>query len=464
MKNKFLTSINIFFTIIAITLLTGCENDDFVPEFTVQEPSEQVTFGNTASAEYLLSKEILDNVAERFVWNEPSFGVPTQVNYKLEGSISDTFNSLDYDSGTIIVTNDAVEIKDLMKMADSLGLDADPTTTDDQGNPNNKGILYFRVRAFVGTGLGADAVQSVSETMPLNITLIEDAGTGSGIELSPWGVVGSGANDWGATPDLPFYTTTEDNVIVAYANLIDGEIKFRQNNTWGGDYGDANNDGVLDQDDDNNITVTAGSYKITINWNDNSYTIEPYSWGLVGSATPNGWDGPDTQLIYDYTTDTWKAVVQLIDGEMKVRPNNTWGDDYGDGNSDGILDKDADNNIAITAGYYLVTVDFKTLTYTLEETKIWGAVGSATPNGWDGPDMKFTPNFSSPGIWTLYGITLVDGEMKIRPNDTWGEDYGDANGDGILDRDDDNNIPVSAGTYNITLDFSDPDSPTYIIE
>ena len=349
-------------------------------------------------------------------------------------------------------------------MADSLGLDSDPKTTDDQGNPNNTGTVYFRVKAFVGTGQGTNEVQSTSELMPLNISVLEEADSGSGIELSPWGVVGSGANDWGATPDLPFYTTTENNVIVFYVNLVDGEIKFRQNNTWGGDYGDANNDGILDQDADNNIPVTAGSYKITINWNDNSYTLEPYSWGIVGSATPNGWDGPDAQLMYDYTTDTWKAAIQLIDGEMKVRPNNTWGEDYGDANSDGVLDRDADNNISVTTGYYLITVDFNSLTYTLEETKIWGVVGSATPNGWDGPDLKFTPSFSNPGIWILYGITLVDGEMKIRPNVTWGEDYGDANKDGVLDRDADNNIAVTAGTYNITLDFSNPESPTYTIE
>ena len=127
------------------------------------------------------------------------------------------------------------------------------------------------------------------------------------------------------------------------------------------------------------------------------------------------------------------------------------------------MDQDSDNNIAVTAGYYLVTVNFNTLEYSITETKIWGLVGSATPNGWDGPDSKFTPDFSKPGVWTI-DITLGDGEIKIRPNDTWGEDYGDADLDGVLDRDSDNNIAVTAGTYRITLDFSDESSPTYTIE
>ena len=39
-------------------------------------------------------------------------------------------------------------------------------------------------------------------------------------------------------------------------------------------YGDSNNDFILDTDNDNNISVTAGDYKITINFSDNSYSLE----------------------------------------------------------------------------------------------------------------------------------------------------------------------------------------------
>jgi hypothetical protein len=347
----------------------------------------------------------------------------------------------------------------MLTLANDAGLDNDPATEE---MPNN-GSLYFRVRAYIGDG-GENAPESISPIATLQVVLPEASGHGSGIEISTWGVVGSAANDWGATPDLPFYTTGDANVIVAYVNLVAGDIKFRQNNEWGGDYGDVDNDGILDQEADNDITVTAGTYKITIDWSDNSYTIEAFHWGLTGSATPNGWDGPDTKLQYDFNTDTFKAVVQFVDGELKIRTNDTWGEDYGDIDMDGVLDKEAENNIAVTAGYYLVTVNFNTLEYSIVETKIWGLVGSATPNGWDGPDTKFVPDFSRPGVWTINSITLVDGEIKVRPNDTWDGDYGDVDLDGILDMEDGNNIAVTAGTYKITVDFSDESSPTYTIE
>lgn len=443
------------FIMIALGVVS-CETDDNL-FISSQEPSEEVLFTNTFLNEYILTAATKKNIAERFVWNSPYFGVDTPNSFELQGAVTEDFSAITV-LGTTAENNFGVTVDQMLALATMAGLDNDPKTVD----MPNTGSLYFRVRAYIGDG-GENAPESISAVTTIKVVLPEDKGSGSGIELSTWGVVGSAANNWGETPDLPFYTTDKADVIVAYVNLVDGEIKFRENNTWAGDYGDANNDGILDQDADNNIAVTQGTYKITIDWSDNSYIIEKFYWGLVGSATPNGWDGPDTKLMYDYNTDTFKAVVQLIDGEVKVRKNDTWGGDYGDGNGDGVLDQDPDNNIVVTAGYYLVTVNFNTLEYTIEPTKIWGLVGSATPNGWDGPDSKFTPDFSNPGVWTL-NITLVDGEIKVRPNDTWGEDYGDANLDGTLDRDSDNNIAVSAGTYKITVDFSDESSPTYTIE
>ena len=82
--------------------------------------------------------------------------------------------------------------------------------------------------------------------------------------VSNWGVVGSGFNDWGATPDAPLYQTGTANVYQGYAVLKDGEIKFRPDNTWSGDFGGPNG----------NIKVTAGLYKITINVSTQTYTLE----------------------------------------------------------------------------------------------------------------------------------------------------------------------------------------------
>jgi len=297
-----------------------------------------------------------------------------------------------------------------------------------------------------------------SNTATLTATVYEDK-----LDLSTaWGVVGSAYNDWGGGgPDAPFYKTSDANVIVSYVTLMDGEMKFRLNNDWGENYGDSGGDGTLDRDGDN-IPVSAGTYKITVNTADLTWSMEEYTWGIVGSATTNGWDGPDMPLEYDPFSDTWKALVSLNSGEVKIRQNNDWGVNYGDNGQDGMLDAGGDN-IPVNAGTYLVTVDLNSLEYSIKPTFIWGIVGSATPNGWDGPDIPLILSFEKDNFYYINGVTLGDGEMKFRANNSWDNNLGDTGGDGVLDPGGDN-IPVSAGTYNITIDFADPDAPVWTIE
>lgn len=448
----------------ALLFLTACENDDHAPEFTLQPASGEVVFQNAFSAEYLLSSQTGANIAERFVWNEVDFGVPTEISYRLEGSISENFDAdglYQFDSGILNTNNASVNVSQLLTMAEGLGLDNDPATTDDAGNPNNSGTVYFKVSAFPGSGQGIDASSKVSEVVELTLVIIErSAGGDAGFEVSSWGVVGGAYNDWGAFPDSPFYTTASSGVLVAYVNLLDGEIKFRENNEWNGDLGDNDLDGTLEPGGAN-IPVTAGDYKITLDLNSNTYTMEEFSWGVVGSGY-NDWGnlGPDAKFHYDYTTDTFRVGVKLINGDIKFRKNNAWDTDYGDSGADGTLDPGGDN-IVVSEGHYMISMDFNTGTYTMEATDLWGVVGSGY-NDWgnDGPDFTFTE--VNPGIWVAENVTLIDGEIKFRKNNLWDTDYGDNEADGTLDPGG-ANIVVTAGTYIIVMDLSNEGSPTYAL-
>ncbi len=273
-----------------------------------------------------------------------------------------------------------------------------------------------------------------------------------------WGVVGSATpNGWNG-PDLPMYKNTENpEEMVAYVTLKDGEIKFRENNDWGNNYGGA--DGVLSQGGAN-IPVTAGTYKITVNLVALTYKIESFSWGVVGSATPNGWDGPDIALQYDPTTDMWKAVAKLAKGEIKFRKNNDWAVNFGAGDAEGTI-KEGGANIAVEAGNYLIEVSFKDNTYKLTKIDfIWGVVGSATPNGWNGPDITMNMDFAQEGVWYVNNATLTEGEIKFRANEDWTNNYGSNDADGKL-QSGGANIKVEAGVYDIVLDLSNADEPTY---
>ena len=367
-------------------------------------------------------------------WSEPDFGYNAGAIYKV--TLSANGNSNTQSAGTSL--SKVYETVQLNKLLLGLGLSSGAPT---------------QVDVTVTVEL-SDYHSFVSNTTSFMATVYEDK-----LDLSTeWGVVGSAYNDWGASPDAPFWTTSNPDVIVAYVTLMTGEMKFRTNNSWDYNFGDDGNDGTLEQNGAN-IPVTAGTYKITLNTSTFTYTIEAFSWGLVGSATPNGWDGPDMKMEYDSYSDTWKAVVTLAAGEVKFRFNNDWGLNYGDNGADGSLENGG-ANIAVNAGNYLVTLDLNNLEYSIEPIDIWGIVGSAAPNGWDGPNVKFTPDFSKDGLWVLNRITLTDGEIKFRTNDSWDYNFGDDGNNGTLEQNG-ANIPVTAGTYKIVLDFSDPNAPTY---
>lgn len=102
------------------------------------------------------------------------------------------------------------------------------------------------------------------------------------------------------------------------------------------------------------ITPAAtGWYYMTVNTNTMTYDLTPYMIGVVGSATPNSWNAPDSKMDYNLKTGTWYATVTLTDGEIKFRKNDDWGWNLG-----GTLSnlKHNGDNIAVTAGTYTITL------------------------------------------------------------------------------------------------------------
>jgi len=403
---------------------------------------ERVYYNDAAETVLSLSDDDLvlseDNAVNEILtltWTEPDFGFDAAALYSVQIDVQGG----DFSSPQII----------------SVGGSLDKTFTVEELNakllslsmlPNEEGVASFRIKATL-----SEYQEIYSNTVSISVTPYSSL-----LDLSTsLGVVGSATpGGWGNENilDLPFYTTSTTNVFVAYVTLRNGEIKFRNNNDWSENWGDDGADGTLDSYGAN-IAVSAGTYKIEVNFSSMTYTMEEYSWGIVGSATTNGWNGPDMMLHYNSFQDDWRAVVTLGDGEVKFRFNNDWGLNYGDDGADGTMEANG-ANIAVSAGHYLVTMNLNTQSYTMEEMDVWGLVGSATANGWDGPNDKFMPDFGiNEGYYYINGVVLNDGEIKVRQNDAWGVNYGDDGNDGTLELNG-ANIPVSAGTYNITLNLA----------
>ena len=91
--------------------------------------------------------------------------------------------------------------------------------------------------------------------------------------------------------------------------------------------------------------TTAGYYKLIADIPGGSLKAIKLTWGLVGPATPGGWDaGAYTVMTYNMADDCWEITTDLVAGEFKFTTNGTW-----DINLGGTLDdlSEGGNNLSI---------------------------------------------------------------------------------------------------------------------
>ncbi|MFZ5428711.1 MAG: hypothetical protein ACOZDD_00655 [Bacteroidota bacterium] len=222
--------------------------------------------------------------------------------------------------------------------------------------------------------------------------------------------------------------------------------KFATQNNWDGpNYG--GRIGVLDPSGDN-YNLPKGYYKINANAADMTFTAIATEWGVIGDATPKGWDD-ETPLTYYPALKTWRGGIHLKAAQFKFRANHSWDYNYGSSSGNEKLNAGGDNiPVGLEADYYIILDLSKPNEYTYSANR-WGLIGDATPGGWGtDTDMTWDP------VNKVLKITLdlVAGSFKFRANDSWDYNLGGdlnnltPNGD---------NIPVaSPGNYTITLDLS----------
>ncbi len=107
------------------------------------------------------------------------------------------------------------------------------------------------------------------------------------------------------------------------------------------------------------VKDVTGWHKLAVNTKALTYKMDLYMIGIIGSATVNGWNTPDTKMDYDINQGCWVKTLDLqpsLDGgvmkcEFKFRLNDDWGWNVG-----GTLDKlvQGGANLVVTPGNYTV--------------------------------------------------------------------------------------------------------------
>ncbi|KUJ63280.1 hypothetical protein AR687_03775 [Flavobacteriaceae bacterium CRH] len=128
---------------------------------------------------------------------------------------------------------------------------------------------------------------------------------------------------------------------------------------------------TLNEVNDIDIRVKSiiGKSGVAQNSKANTIKVTPYSawpnWGLIGSATPNGWNDPDTNLEYDLSTKKYSYTGPLQVGEYKFRLDDKWATNYGDDGNNLSLEIGGANIPVTVAGDYTIIVDFTAKAYTI---------------------------------------------------------------------------------------------------
>lgn len=160
------------------------------------------------------------------------------------------------------------------------------------------------------------------------------------------------ANGW-ATND---YLAGDDDVhFTGYMYLNQNGFKFCTQPEWKGTNYGANFDTAPDA---GNITMTeeAGYYKVDVDLSAKTYTLIPITTiGIIGSASPNGWDSDVDMTYVPYNAETkelgyWEAKdITLASGEIKFRANDDWAINWG-GDTNALTQ--GGDNISVEAGTY----------------------------------------------------------------------------------------------------------------
>lgn len=322
------------------------------------------------------------------------------------------------------------------------------------------------------TGVGVQDGDNIPIPNAGEYQIMFDKSTGAynfieNVDYQNVGMIGDAtANGWDSITYM-MKDGTDPNVWTINIDLMDGGLQFVGDSgtiVWGGS-GFPTDTAVVDGD---TIPVTAGKYIVSFNSSTGVYnfTLVPIyeTIGIIGDATPNGWDGEDIDLEKSESDPSvWTLRMDLLDGEAKFRADNDWAVNWGGGDFPSGTATLNGANIPITAGDYLIRFNSFTGEYSFTAIVEYDAislVGRSGPFGdWPGEDasrdlfLDKDPN--DPNHWTTTNVTLTDasladdGGVKFRADTAWTINWGAEDFPSGTGTQNGPNIQCAAGTFNV---------------
>lgn len=325
----------------------------------------------------VLSEVISDNTAITFTWQKSQFNVAIVPNQQVEFGIKgqNFKKSVTYD-----VASDASSANITHGGLNTLmfNLGAAPGVVND---------IEVRLKTAAGSAAfysNVIAVKITPYTPNPDITYpkINVPGSYAGA---------AGYANWDPTNSPNLYSPGKNSEYrgFIYVTASNSEYKFTINQDWAGDKGD---DGtftgkLLETGEVNIKAATAGTYYTKVDWAANTYSSVIANFGIIGDATPTGWNS-DTDFVYNPTTKTFviNSIALNASGVFKFRANDDWAMKFQPASADqtlvsgvgvntylsteGTVNGDPNYKVGATGNYKIELDLHNSANYTLTITKL----------------------------------------------------------------------------------------------
>ncbi|MEM9929780.1 MAG: SusE domain-containing protein [Bacteroidota bacterium] len=333
---------HILFAFAAILLcFTACEEQVFDPVLVL---------GNAASisapadgTSIVIEEGTEGDEFATFTWSAADFGFAAGVSYSVEVDLAgNNFAEAEAIVPAVNATQALVKNGEVNNFL--IGRDVAGGTEQ---------AMETRIKAVVGREEDGNVLYS--DVVTLNVTPFEAERVYPGLYVP-------GAHqgwDPATAPQIYDISDPPNGIYDGYIFFADAsnEFKFTDAPNWdNGNFGDNDGDGNIDDGGDNIVGTDAGLYRLTVNINDKTYTSELTNWGVIGSATPTGWDS-DTDMVYDAGTGILSVTLDLVGGDdsaIKFRANDDWATNLGDTGADGTMEYGGDNIAVAESGNYTI--------------------------------------------------------------------------------------------------------------
>ena len=335
----------IFISIAGIMSLYSCKKDEtkvVLTDFTaaqVQIPASETNF--------VLLKENKDSLLTTFTWSAATYK-PTDLSKPIYTLQYDTVGGT-FASFKVLKSTTDLTFPITVSAMNKLLLDA-------KGQPGKFAIYQYRIKASLTEGTASE--DKYSTVITLGYTPYSTA------------VADTAKLILSLTPSQTIFSMESDGIYTGMVKLPGGTSFTLTDSATNKVYGGAG--GTLSENGTAISVADSGWYNMTVNTVALTYSIDPYMIGVVGSATPNSWNAPDSKMDYIAKTGKWAITMDLqpsLDGgvlkcEFKFRLNDAWA--WNMGGTEASLTHNGPNIVVAVPGIYTITLTITDPTLGIE--------------------------------------------------------------------------------------------------